>query len=133
MAYRQINWDEVRERYESGKESVRALTAKYGMSESTLRKHMKAEGWKRFREERERQMMRACLTETARLLHSAVQDARAHTVDGESSVREIKELAGLLQSLVGTAEKLYRGDKSGETEMQRVEVVLAKELEGWSG
>ena len=78
-------------------------------------------------------MLRRCLKATARMLETAAKGATERLENGEGSLKEVKELGGLLQALVGTAEKLYRPEKGESEADRRVEVVLSGETEELSG
>ena len=78
-------------------------------------------------------MLRRCLKATARMLETAAKGATERLENGEGSLKEVKELGGLLQALVGTAEKLYRPEKDGGGVDSRIEVVMSEETEELSG
>lgn len=128
-----VNWDEVRDKYESGAYTYRRLAEEYGVGVQTVYRHAGRGRWQRDRAETERQMLRRCLKAAAEMLETAAKEATERLENGEGSLKEVKELGGLLQTLVGAAEKLYRPEKGEEAADSRIEVVLSAETEELSG
>ena len=133
MSLSRVNWDEVRDKYETGKYTYQRLAEEYGVSTQTVYSHSVKGQWQRGRAEMERQALRRCLAATARMLEAAARGATERLESGEGSLKEVKELGGLLQTLVGTMEKLYRPERDGSAVDRRVEVVLSGETEELSG
>lgn len=73
------------------------------------------------------QALQGCLTGTAQLLEAAAQDVTGRLAAGESTVKEVKELADVLKVLVDLEQKLYPQEKAAEQEMVRV--VLSEDAE----
>ena len=133
MSWANVNWDEVKAKYEEGTYTYQRLAEEYGVSIQTVCSHAVKGQWQRGREEAEKQMLRRCLRATARMLETAAKGATERLENGEGSLKEVKELGGLLQALVGTAEKLYRPEKDDGGADGRIEVVMSEETEELSG
>ena len=128
-----VDWDEIKSKYETGMYTYRRLAEEYGLSLQTVYRHACKGMWQRDRVETERQMLRRCLKAAAEMLETAAKEATERMENGEGSLKEVKELGGLLQTLVTAAEKLYRPEKSEEAADSRIEVVLSAETEELSG
>ncbi len=128
-----VDWNEVKGRYATGEYTYRRLAEEYGVSVQTVCRHAAQEHWRRGWEETEKQVLRQCLVASARMLETAAKGATERLENGEGSLKEVKELGGLLQALVGTAEKLYRPEKDGGGTDRRIEVVMSEETEELSG
>ena len=91
----------MRERYEAGGISFRALGKLYGVTERAVSRHAQDEDWygQRRWSRTKRMETQTCLANVARQLNRAAASAAERMDMGEADVREIKELAGLLQSL----------------------------------
>ena len=133
MSRANVNWDEVKSKYETGEYTYQRLAEEYGVSMQTVCNHAVKGQWQRGREEAERQMLRRCLVASAKMLETAAKGATERLENGESSLKEVKELGGLLQALVGTAEKLYRPERNESAAERRIEVVMSEETEELSG
>ena len=103
-----IPWEEMRERYEAGGISFRALGKLYGVTERAVSRHAQDEDWygQRRWSRTKRMETQTCLANVARQLNRAAASAAERMDMGEADVREIKELAGLLQALVGLGKAL---------------------------
>ena len=121
-----VNWDEVKSKYETGRYTYQRLAEEYHVCIQTVCSHAMKGQWQRGREETEKQMLRRCLMATARMLESAAKGATERLESGEGSLKEVKELGSLLQALVGTAAKLYQSEKDGTT---TIRVVMSEEVE----
>lgn len=71
--------------------------------------------------------LQTCLNGTARMLESAARDVTDRMAAGDSTVKEVKEIADVLKVLVDLEQKLYGRDK--EPEQETVRVVLSAEAE----
>lgn len=71
--------------------------------------------------------LQTCLNGTARMLESAARDVTDRMAVGNSTVKEVKEIADVLKVLVDLEQKLYGRDK--EPEQETVRVVLSSEAE----
>lgn len=71
--------------------------------------------------------LQTCLNGTARMLESAARDVTDRMAVGDSTVKEVKEIADVLKVLVDLEQKLYGRDK--EPEQETVRVVLSSEAE----
>lgn len=71
--------------------------------------------------------LQSCLNGTAKMLESAARDVTGRLASGESSVKEVKEIADVLKVLVDLEQKLYSKDKTPEQETVRV--VLSEDAE----
>ena len=121
-----VNWDEVKSKYETGMYTYQRLAEEYHVCIQTVCSHAMKGQWQRGREETEKQMLRRCLMATARMLESAAKGATERLESGEGSLKEVKELGSLLQALVGTAAKLYQSEKDRTT---TIRVVMSEEVE----
>ena len=121
-----VNWDEVKGKYETGMYTYQRLAEEYHVCIQTVCSHAIKGQWQRGREETEKQMLRRCLIATAKMLETAAVGAAARLESGEGSLKEVKELGSLLQALVGTAAKLYQSGKDGAT---TIRVVMSEEVE----
>ena len=119
-----VPWEEVRERYEKEKVSIRQLAAEYGITARAISYHVKKEGWKRG--ERIPTTAEACVASTMKQL--AKQLSRVENGE-EVSMGEIKELTAVLKDLVKVKESLEEND-GGEEKTVRVE--MSEEIEAWS-
>ena len=97
----------MRERYEAGGISFRALGKLYGVTERAVSRHAQDEDW-----------------------YGQRRWSRTKRMDmGEADVREIKELAGLLQALVGLEKALEPPKPPEKKNGGTVRVVLSGEAE----
>lgn len=69
--------------------------------------------------------LQTCLNGTARMLESAARDVTDRMAAGESTVKEVKEIADVLKVLVDLEQKLY----GREAEQETVRVVLSEDAE----
>ncbi len=69
--------------------------------------------------------LQTCLNGTARMLESAARDVTDRMAAGESTVKEVKEIADVLKVLVDLEQKLY----GREPEQETVRVVLSEDAE----
>lgn len=131
MPERKAPWEEVREKYERGGYTYCQLAKEYGVSASTVSAHAKGEGWigsrrSLFKWEQDsrmrlRQAAERLLEETRR----TVQQSGENGLD----IKELKELAGILQTLAGV-EKTLRSEKQEDTAREKtVQVVMEGEVE----
>lgn len=107
-----VNWGEVRRKYESGMYTYQRLAREYHVCTQTVWRHAIKGQWQIGREEAEKQILRRCLMATAKLLETAAAGATERLESGEGSLKEVKELGGILQALVGTAAKMCQGEKT---------------------
>lgn len=130
MAERRIPWEEVRSRYEGSGCTYRQLAEEYGVSIQSIWTHAQKECWKgrRTRGRDQSAADRRCLRQTAKALMTAARQAAAQVKDGEVSIKELKELAGVLQKLTGLEKMLRDGEPAAA---EPVQVVLG-EAEEWS-
>mgnify|MGYP002705364932 CR=1 FL=1 len=117
-----VNWGEVRRKYESGMYTYQRLAREYHVCTQTVWRHAIKGQWQIGREEAEKQILRRCLMATAKLLES-----------GEGSLKEVKELGGILQALVGTAAKMCQSEKNNDTAVNEIRVIMSEEVEELSG
>lgn len=88
--------------------------------------------WQIGREEAEKQILRRCLMATAKLLETAAAGATERLESGEGSLKEVKELGGILQALVGTAAKMCQSEKNKDTAVNEIRVIMSEEVEALS-
>ena len=123
-------WKEVRAKYEGGGYSFRSLAEEYGVSKQTVATHAGKEGWsgaKRWHNTRVKGR-RQCLREAASGLLEVTRQAVRQVADGgEADVKELKELAGILQTLAGLEKQL-----GGGTATQTVQVLMGEEVRALS-
>ena len=74
-----------------------------------------------------------CLMATAKLLETAAAGATERLESGEGSLKEVKELGGILQALVGTAAKMCQSEKNNDTAVNEIRVIMSEEVEALSG
>ena len=96
----------MRERYELGGISFRTLAKQYGVTERAVSQHARDEDWSGGRRWSRQKRMEL----------------------GTADVKEIKELAGLLQALVGL-EKAMEPPEKKQSKAAAVRVVLSGEAE----
>ena len=130
MAKRCTPWKEVRARYETEDCTYRQLAEEYGVSIQSIWTHAQKESWKGRRTRGRDQSIddRRYLRQVAKALMTAVRQAAAQVEDGEVSIKELKEMAGVLQTLTGL-EKTLREEEPAAAET--VQVVLG-DAEEWS-
>lgn len=130
MAKRCTPWEEVRARYETENCTYRQLAEEYGVSIQSIWTHAQRECWKGRRTRGSDQSIddRRYLRQVAKALMTAARQAAAQVEDGEVSIKELKEMAGVLQTLTGL-EKTLREDEPAAAET--VQVVLG-DAEEWS-
>ena len=85
-----VNWDEVKSKYETGMYTYQRLAEEYHVCIQTVCSHAMKGQWQRGREETEKQMLRRCLMATARMLESAAKGATERLESGEGSLKEVK-------------------------------------------
>lgn len=132
MKREDVNWDEVKSKYETGTYTYQRLAEEYHVCIQTVCNHALKGQWQRGREETEKQMLRRCLMAAAKMLEAAAKGATERLENGESGMKEVKELSGLLQALVGTAEKMYQSGKGENAAAGRIEVVMSEEVRALS-
>ena len=120
----------MRERYELGGISFRTLAKQYGVTERAVSQHARDEDWSGGRRwsRQKRMETRTCLANVARQLNRATASAAERMELGTADVKEIKELAGLLQALVGL-EKAMEPPEKKQSRAAAVRVVLSGEAE----
>lgn len=121
----------MRERYEAGGISLRALATEYGVTERAVSQHARDEEW---RGERRWSRMRgtaaqSSLANVARQLYRAATAAAGRMDLGEADVKEIKELAALLQALMGLEKAMEPPKPAEKQKKETVRVVLSDEAE----
>lgn len=92
-----VNWGEVRRKYESGMYTYQRLAREYHVCTQTVWRHAIKGQWQIGREEAEKQILRRCLMATAKLLETAAAGATERLESGEGSLKEVKELGGILR------------------------------------
>ena len=70
-----VNWGEVRRKYESGMYTYQRLAREYHVCTQTVWRHAIKGQWQIGREEAEKQILRRCLMATAKLLETAAAGA----------------------------------------------------------
>lgn len=70
-----VNWGEVRRKYESGMYTYQRLAREYHVCTQTVWRHAVKGQWQIGREEAEKQILRRCLMATAKLLETAAAGA----------------------------------------------------------
>ena len=64
---------------------------------------------------------------------TAAAGATERLESGEGSLKEVKELGGILQALVGTAAKMCQSEKNKDTAVNEIRVIMSEEVEELSG
>ena len=100
-------WEELREKYEAGGYTYMQLAKEYGVSVQTVGRHARKENW-----------VSGCRNEKR-----AAEEAEK----GEACTKELKELAGILQTLAGLEKEL-----GGGTAAQTVQVLMGEEVRALS-
>ncbi len=132
MNNKNIAWEELRRRYENGEGTYRALGEEYGISASRISQKATQEGWhkkKRKPAGKKKKAAQWWLSEAAQQISQAAQAA---VYDGEKeklTVKELKELAGVLKELIQLQKTMAGSDAPQE---KRVHVVMDDEVEKWS-
>lgn len=115
-------WEEMRKKYEAGGYSYRRLAEEYGVAVQSVSVHARTELWKGRRGRAD--IERKCLTQVREALMNAAEDAAKQARSGDMSIKELKELADVLQKLAGLEKTL------GSTAApEPVQVVLEGEAE----
>lgn len=116
-------WEELREKYEAGGYTYMQLAKEYGVSVQTVGRHARKEKWVSGcrNERRRRAESRDCLLEMTRALMWGAKRAAEEAEKGEACTKELKELAGILQTLAGLEKEL-----GGGTAAQTVQVLLGE-------
>ncbi len=127
-----VNWDEVRRKYETGMYTYQRLAKEYHVCKQTVWRHAVKGQWQIGREEAERQILRRCLMATAKMLEAAAAGATKRLESGEGSLKEVRELGGILQALVGTAAKMCQSEKNKDTAVNEIRVLMSEEVEALS-
>ena len=58
---------------------------------------------------------------------------RGYGTAGKRRGKEVKELGGILQALVGTAAKMCQSEKNNDTAVNEIRVIMSEEVEALSG
>ena len=116
-------WEELREKYEAGGYTYMQLAKEYGVSVQTVGRHARKENWVSGcrNERRRRAESRDCLLEMTRALMRGAKRAAEEAEKGEACTKELKELAGILQTLAGLEKEL-----GGGTAVQTVQVLMGE-------
>ena len=77
-----VNWGEVRRKYESGMYTYQRLAREYHVCTQTVWRHAIKGQWQIGREEAEKQILRRCLMATAKLLETAAAGATERLESG---------------------------------------------------
>ena len=114
-------WEELREKYEAGGYTYMQLAKEYGVSVQTVGRHARKENWVSGcrNERRRRAESRDCLLQMTWALMRGAKRAAEEAEKGEACTKELKELAGILQTLAGLEKEL-----GGGTAAQTVQVLL---------
>ena len=120
MAKRCTPWEEVRARYETEDCTYRQLAEEYGVSIQSIWTHAQKECWKGRRTRGRDQSIddRRYLRQVAKALMTAARQAAAQVEDGEVSIKELKEMAGVLQTLTGLEKTLREEEPDAAEEEQ---------------
>ena len=120
---RAVSWEELREKYEAGGYTYMQLAKEYGVSVQSVGRHARKENWVSGcrNERRRRAESRACLLEMTRALMRGAKRAAEEAEKGEACTKELKELAGILQTLAGLEKEL-----GGGTAVQTVQVLMGE-------
>ena len=132
MNSKHIAWEELRRRYENGEGTYRSLGAEYGISASRISQKATQEGWskkKKVPKRKRKETVQQWLSEAAQQLSQAAQGAVYDGGKEKLSVRELKELAGVLKELIQLQKTMAASDVP---QQKRVRVVLDEEVEKWS-
>ena len=99
------------------------LAKEYGVSVQTVGQHARKENWVSGcrNERRRRAESRDCLLEMTRALMRGAKRAAEEAEKGEACTKELKELAGILQTLAGLEKEL-----GGGTAAQTVRVLMGE-------
>ena len=116
-------WEELREKYEAGGYTYMQLAKEYGVSVQSVGRHARKEKWVSGcrNERRRRAESRDCLLEMTWALMRGAKRAAEEAEKGEACTKELKELAGILQTLAGLEKEL-----GGGTAAQTVQVLLGE-------
>ncbi len=127
MAMKQLKWSQMRREHEQGA-TFAQLAEQYGTSVSTLSRRARLEGWGRRGSVSREPGTGSLETVTERLLARAQE-----TLGGEESslsVKEMKELAGLVRELLALREAVAQQTTQGQA--PGVRVILEGDVEKWS-
>ncbi len=123
MRERVIPWEEIRQRYEDREMNGRELAKAYGVSYQALYRKAAAQGWKGYRKGPEASA-KLQMQKVARQLVRLPRES-AGKVEPED-IKAVKDLAGVLQTLVGLEKTLGGGDAAQDGAVQ---VVMAEDVE----
>lgn len=84
-----VNWGEVRRKYESGMYTYQRLAREYHVCTQTVWRHAIKGQWQIGREEAEKQILRRCLMATAKLLETAAKMCQSEK-NKDTAVNEIR-------------------------------------------
>ena len=108
----------------------RELAEEYGVARETISRRACRERWHQPRQVRRRAAeTRRCLTDAIRQLQHAVSAAAERLEDGDAEVKELKELAAVLQTLAGLEKVLEPQQPEKRRRGSTVRVVLSQEAE----
>ena len=105
-----VNWGEVRRKYESGMYTYQRLAREYHVCTQTVWRHAVKGQWQIGREEAEKQILRRCLMATAKLLETAAAGATERLESGEG-----------------------QSEKNNDTAVNEIRVIMSEEVEALSG
>lgn len=118
-----IPWEEIRKRYEDREMNGRELAKAYGVSYQALYRKAAAQGWKGYRKGPEASA-KLQMQKVARQLVRLTRDAAGKVAPED--IKAVKDLAGVLQTLVGLEKTLGGGDAAQDGAVQ---VVMAEDVE----
>jgi DNA-binding MurR/RpiR family transcriptional regulator len=127
MAMKQFKWSQMRREHEQGA-TFAQLAEQYGTSVSTLSRRARLEGWGRRGSARREAEADSLETVTERLLAQAQETLGSE--ESSLSVKEMKELAGLVRELLALREAVAQHTSQGQS--PGVRVVLEGDVEKWS-
>ncbi len=121
---RVIPWAEIRKKYEAGEGSYATLARCYGISSAAIGKRARRENWRGRRGE---PSIDACLLSAVQQLRRGVEEA----VEGREdvSVKELKELTGMLRELMNLEQAVAQREEETEKALR---IIMEEDIESCS-
>lgn len=129
MGHEQTPWQAIRERYEQGGISYKALSTQYGVPVSVIGKRAKREDWRGDRKQYGKKKPRDELDKVVEQLTDIVSDMVAKAANDEKlDVKTLKELTAVLKEL----NNMSKDKNDGKADHSLVRVVLEGNAKEWA-
>ena len=129
MGREQTPWQTIRERYEQGGISYKALSTQYGVPVSVIGKRAKREDWQGDRKQYGKKKSRGDLDKVVEQLTNIVSDMVEKAADDEKlDVKTLKEMTAVLKEL----NNMSKDKNDSRIDNSLVRVVLEGEAKEWA-